>query len=87
MKTATVLRVPKPSWIMLLNVAALGVLALVLSNEAAYDHKSEIDSAVRASRKMVAAVVANRDLGKVGPGMQCVPVDRLSGLETVGDAK
>jgi hypothetical protein len=79
MKITTVLRVPRPSCITLLNVAALAVFALVLSNQATYHHRTEIDSAVRASRKMVDAVVANRDLGKKGPGMQCVPVKRSGG--------
>jgi hypothetical protein len=68
MKIATVLRVPKPSWIMLLNFAALGIIALVLSNQASYGHKSEVDSAMRASRRMVDAVVTNRELVRRAPG-------------------
>jgi hypothetical protein len=65
MKIATTTKLPKPSGIMLLNLAVLGVLALVLSNKISHEHQAEIESAVRASHKMVRAVVANRDLGMI----------------------
>jgi hypothetical protein len=65
MKLATHTKLPKPSGIMLLNLAVLGVLALVLSNKISHEHRAEIESAVRASHKMVRAVVANRDLGTI----------------------
>jgi hypothetical protein len=64
MKTLTVLRIPRPSGILLLNVAILAVLALVLNNRISHQHQAEIESAVRASHKLVKAVVDTRDLAR-----------------------
>jgi hypothetical protein len=64
MKFATALRIPKPSWIMLFNLTILAVLVVVVSNKVSRDHQSQIDSTVRASHRLVRAVVANRDLSK-----------------------
>jgi hypothetical protein len=64
MKFATALRIPKPSWIMLFNLAILAVLVMVVSNKVSHDHQSQIDSAVRASHRLVRAVISNRDLSK-----------------------
>jgi hypothetical protein len=49
---------------MLLNVAALGVIAVVLSTRVSHDHNPEIDSTLRASHRLVKTVIANRDLAK-----------------------
>jgi hypothetical protein len=54
---------------MRLGGAAVAVLALILSNVALHDHRSEIDAAVRATHRMVKAVVAYRDLGKTEPAL------------------
>jgi hypothetical protein len=64
MNPATGSKVPKGSCIMLLNLAVLGVLALVLSNKMSHEHQAEIESAVRASHKWVKAVVDTRDLAR-----------------------
>ena len=55
---------PKPSWITLFNLAILAVLVMVVSNKVSQDHQSQIDSTVRASHRLVRAVVANRDLSR-----------------------
>jgi hypothetical protein len=62
MKLATGRKLPKNSCITLLNCAVLAVLVLVVSNKISHEHQAEIESAVRASHKLVKAVVDNRDL-------------------------
>jgi hypothetical protein len=60
LKTAK-LRIPRPSGIVILNVTILVVLALLVSHKVSQDHKSEMDSARRASHRWVQAVAAQRD--------------------------
>jgi hypothetical protein len=64
MKPPTDSEVPKRSCIMLLNLTVLGVLALVLSNKISHEHQAAIESAVRASHKLVKAAVDTRDLAR-----------------------
>jgi hypothetical protein len=64
MKTAPTLKTLKPSGIAILNAAILVVLTFVVSNKVSQDHKSEIDSAMRASNRLVRSVVTKRDLVK-----------------------
>jgi len=49
---------------MLLNVAALGVIVVVLSTRVSHDHESEIASMLRASHRLVKTVIVNCDLAK-----------------------
>jgi hypothetical protein len=63
-KISTRIRIPRPSCIVLLNVAALGVIAIVLSTRVSHDHQSEIASMLRASHRLVKTIVVNCDLAK-----------------------
>jgi hypothetical protein len=70
MKLATGSKIHKRCGIMLLNLAVLAMLALVLSNKISHEHQAAIESAVRASHKLVKAVVDTRDMAlndRVGP--------------------
>jgi hypothetical protein len=68
-KLATKLKIRKPSGITLLNVVALAMLTCAVSNKISQDHRAQIDSAVRASDKLVKAMLANREMaGMRGPG-------------------
>ena len=64
MKAPTVLKTPRLGGIAILNIIILAVLAFVVSNKVSQDHKAEVDSAVRASNRLVRAVVSKRDLAK-----------------------
>jgi len=63
-KNATTMRAPGINGITILNIVILVVLALLVSNKVSQDHKSQMDSAVRASNRLVRAVAAKRDMVK-----------------------
>ena len=76
MKIGTAAKLPKFSWIMALNAVALGVLIIALGSRVSFDHRSEIDSAVRASRRLVKSVVSNRDLARNERAAPCHLISR-----------
>ena len=64
MKTATAMRVPRISAVTILNLVILAVLAVLISNKVSQDHRSQVESAMRSSHRMIKAVAARRELVK-----------------------
>ena len=64
MKTATRMRAPRISALTILNIVILVVLAVLISNKVSQDHRSQVESAVRSSHRLIKAVAARRELVK-----------------------
>jgi hypothetical protein len=64
MKTATALRIPKIGGITLLNIIVLVVLAVLVRNKASQDHKSQVESAMRSSYRLIEAAAERREIVK-----------------------
>jgi hypothetical protein len=64
MKTATAMRVPRISALTILNIVILVILAVLISNKVSQDHRSQVESAVRSSHRLIKAVAAKRELVK-----------------------
>jgi hypothetical protein len=64
MKTATAMRIPRLSALTILNIVILAVLTVLISNKVSQDHRSQVESAMRSSHRMIKAVAARRELVK-----------------------
>lgn len=64
MKTATALRIPKISGIAIFNIIILVVLAILVSNKVSQDHKSQVESAMRSSYRLIKAAAERREIVK-----------------------
>ncbi len=64
MKTATAMRIPRLSALTIFNLVILAVLAVLISNKVSQDHRSQVESAMRSSHRMIKAVAARRELVK-----------------------
>jgi len=64
MKTATAMRVPRISALTIFNIVILAILAVLISNKVSQDHRSQVESAVRSSHRLIKAVAAKRELVK-----------------------
>ena len=64
MKPATAMRVPRISALTILNIVILVVLAVLISNKVSQDHRSQVESAMRSSHRLIKAVAAKRELVK-----------------------
>ena len=64
MKTATAMRIPRLNALTIFNIVILVVLAVLISNKVSQDHRSQVESAMRSSHRMIKAVAARRELVK-----------------------
>jgi hypothetical protein len=64
MKSATAMRLPRLSALTILNIVILAVLTVLISNKVSQDHRSQVESAMRSSHRMIKAVAARRELVK-----------------------
>jgi hypothetical protein len=64
MKTATAMRIPRLSALTILNIVILAVLTVLISNKVSQDHRSQVESAMRSSHRLIKAVAARRELVK-----------------------
>ena len=81
MKTATALRIPKVGAITILNIIILVVLAVLISNKVSQDHKSQLESAMRSSYRLIKAAAERREIVKDQRGT----ADELSVSEAPAD--
>jgi hypothetical protein len=64
MKTATAMRVPRINALTIFNIVILVILTVLISNKVSQDHRSQVESAVRSSHRLIKAVAAKRELVK-----------------------
>ena len=64
MKPATAMRVPRISALTILNIVILVVLAVLISNKVSQDHRSQVESAMRSSHRLIKAVAGKREVVK-----------------------
>ena len=64
MKTATAMRIPRISALTIFNLVILAILAVLICNKVSQDHRSQVESAVRSSHRLIRAVAAKRELVK-----------------------
>ena len=58
------MRVPRISALTILNIVILVVLAVLISNKVSLDNRSQVESAMRSSHRLIKAVAARRELVK-----------------------
>jgi uncharacterized membrane protein len=61
MKTATTVRLPRPSAITIFNIVVLIVLAILISNKVSREHEAQVQSAVRSSHRLIKAAAEKRE--------------------------
>lgn len=61
MKTAILVRLPKPSAITIFNIVVLVFLAILISNKVSPEHEAQIQSAVRSSHRFIKAAAEKRE--------------------------
>jgi len=64
MKPATAKRAPRISALTIFNIVILVVLAVLISNKVSLDNRSQVESAMRSSHRLIKAVAARRELVK-----------------------
>jgi len=64
MKTATAMRVPRLNALTIFNLVILAILAVLISNKVSQDHRSQVESAMRSSHRLIKSVAARRELVK-----------------------
>jgi len=61
MKTATTVRLYRPSAITIFNIVVLIVLAVLICNKVSREHEAQVQSAVRSSHRLIKAAAEKRE--------------------------